>query len=148
MLASFRSEVVSGVLFLSAYSVLKFGYFFILPYARRRDALDKAYAGRVYATGVSDAVTLVIVAAFAAFLLGTGVEPIAFLGGLFVGAVLIQMFFHAFHEAPPADREAPEPSSPLKRMSYAIQDRPERAWKEMALYTVIVLAAVTIHFWR
>lgn len=135
------------VLLVSAYSVLKF-VFFALPYETRRAALDRSYGGKMYATKTSDMVLLVIVAALAAVLLTDRGEPISFLGGLFVGAVLIQLFFHAYHAPVPADREAPEPRSPLKRMSYAIQDRPGRAWKEMALYTAIVAAAIILHFAR
>src|SRR5579871_2396991 len=56
--------------------------------------------------------------------------PISFLAGLFVGATLIQLFFHAFHVPVAPEQEAPEPISPLKIMSYAIQAQPARAWKE------------------
>lgn len=140
--------VVAVVLLLSAYSVIKFAFFFVLPYAKRRAMLDKSYDGRAYATGTADIVLLMLAAGLASLLLVTGAEPIAFLGGIFVGATLIQLFFHAFHEAPPSDREAPEPRSPLKRMSYAIQDRPEKAWKEMVLYTIVILAAVAIYLLR
>lgn len=140
--------VVAAVLALSAYSLLKFAFFFLLPYKTRRVALDRSYHGRAWATGVSDKVLLVIAAALAALLLSSGGEPISFLGGLFVGAVLIQLFFHAFHAQPQPDREAPEPRSPLKQMSYAIQDNPGRAWKEMAVYAAVVVGAVALHFLR
>jgi hypothetical protein len=136
------------VLLLSAYSILKFAFFFVLPYEKRRAALDRSYDGRPYATGTSDMILLVVAIALAAALLVSGGEPISFLGGLFVGAVLIQLFFHAFHAPVPDGREAPEPRSPLKRMSYAIQDRPERAWKEMATYAIIVVAGSVLYFTR
>lgn len=139
--------VVTIVLLLSAYAVIKFSVF-LTPYARRRAALDKSYAGRAYATATSDVILLAIAIAVAAALLASGAGPISFLGGLFVGATLIQLFFHAFHEDPPRDRQAPEPRSPLKCMSYAIQDRPGRAWREMATYTLMVLAAVGIYVLR
>lgn len=134
------------VIVLSAYSILKFAVFFVIPYARRRAALDKAYAGRAAATTTSDKVLLVVAAAIAAAVLFDHGEPISFLGGLFVGAILIQLFFHAFHVPVEADREAPEPRSPLKQMSYAIQDKPARAWKEMVAMTVIIGTALILHF--
>jgi hypothetical protein len=142
----FGAILSATVLLISAYSIIKFGFFFALPYSRRREALDRSYDGKSYATGRSDMVLLVIAVSLAAALLGSRREPISFLGGLFVGATLIQLFFHAFHDAVSVDREAPEPRSPLKQMSYAIQDRPQRAWKEMFAYAVIVIAAVVIHF--
>jgi len=136
------------VLLLSLYSVLKFAFFFVLPYERRRAMLDKAYDVSAMATGTSDPILLTLVAALAIALLGSGSEPVAFLGRLFVGATLIQLFFHAFHSAVPPERQAPAPSSPLKQMSYAIQDRPIRAWKEMAVYTAIVSGAAILYFVR
>ncbi|MDE0853347.1 MAG: hypothetical protein OSA97_02845 [Nevskia sp.] len=141
-----HSIAIVLVLLLSAYSLLKFAFFFLLPYEMRRAAVDKAYAGRAYATAKSDMVLFIIAVGVAAFLLAQGSEPIAFLGGLFVGATLIQMFFHAYHEDPPVERQAPAPKSPLKRMSYAIQDRPSRAGLLMAFYAAIVLGAVAIYF--
>lgn len=148
MPAIFHSLTSVVVLLLSAYSVLKFGFFFALPYGKRRAALDKSYDGKAYATGASDTVLLVIAVTLATLLLAGENEPISFLGGLFVGAVLVQLFFHAFHAPVPAEREAPEPRSPLKRMSYAIQDRPARAWKVMTTYAAIVIAGVVLHFTR
>jgi hypothetical protein len=139
--------VAATVLLASAYSLLKFT-FFALPYRRRRAALDKSYEGRVHATGTADSVLLLIALALAAALLATGGEPLSFLGGLFVGATLIQLFFHAFYAPVPASREAPEPRSPLKCMSYAIQDRPQRAWKEMMVYAGIVAAYLSLYLSR
>jgi len=139
--------VAATVLLVSAYSRLKLG-FFALPYALRRAALDKAYAGKARATRTPDIVLLLIVLALAAALLANGGEPISFLGGLFVGATLIQLFFHAFYAAVAPGREAPGPCSPLKQMSYAIQDRPQRAWKEMTAYALIVVAWVGVYLSR
>jgi hypothetical protein len=67
---------------------------------------------------------------------------------LFVGATLIQRFFHAFHAPVPPGRQAPPPHSPLKQISYAIQARPQRAWKEMALYAFIVVAGIGLYLRR
>lgn len=140
------SNIVTGlVLLLCAYSILKFAFFFILPYGKRRAALDKSYAGRPYATGLSDKILLAFAVLVAVVVLADHGEPMSFLGGLFVGSVLIQLFFHAFHVPVSAERSAPEPHSPLKAMSYAIQDRPWRAWKEMAAMTAIILAGVALY---
>ena len=129
------------------YALAKFTFFFILSYATRRKALDKAYAGRSYATGPSDVVLLLIVIAMSAALLARGAEPIGFLGGLLAGGTLIQLYFHAFHAPVSAEYEAPEPRSPLKIMSYAIQAEPARPWKELLTFGILIVLCVSLH-WR
>jgi len=146
MVASVSHLLPAAIVLLSAYAVLKFAFFFILPYPKRRALLDKSYDGKAFATGVADWVLLGLAIVLAALLFATGRDPIAILGGLFVGATLIQLFFHAFHAPVPPERDAPEPVSPLKRMSYAIQDQPARAWKEMTVYAVVVLVGIALYF--
>ncbi|QRY81715.1 hypothetical protein JVX91_11645 [Pseudomonas sp. PDNC002] len=117
---SFHGIVAAVVLLLSIFSLLKFTYFFLLPYKKRRSALDKAYDGKAFATDTSDIVMLAVGVVLAIAIFAMGGESVSFLGRLFVGATLIQLFFHAFHAPVPNDREAPEPCSPLKRMPFAI----------------------------
>ena len=126
------------VALLGVHILAKFA-FFALPYARRRAALDKSYGGRSSATDVSDWIVLGFTAALAALLLVRGVEAVSFLGGLWIGATLIQLYFHRFHEPVAADRAAPEPTSPLKEMSYAIQATPWRPWPQLIVLTVLVV---------
>jgi hypothetical protein len=75
----------------------------------------------------------------AALLLWRGVEGVGFLGGLWIGATLIQLYFHQFHRPVPPERAAPPPTSPLKEMSYAIQDAPWRPWPQLLMLTVLVV---------
>ncbi len=126
-----------------AYGVLKFTLF-MLPYTRRRTMLDKGYAGKASATALSDNVLLAFVVILSVLLFGRGVEATSFLGGLLVGATLIQLFFHRFNRALSGDRAPDKPISPIKMMSFAIQDAPARAWKEMAVFAVLVLCALTL----
>jgi len=121
------------------HALAKFGFFFLLSYSRRREALDRTYAGRAGATKKADAVLL----AFAIILVGLlairGAEPVSFLAGLLVGMTLIQIYFHQFSVPLSAD-EAPEPpSSPIKIMSYAIQAKPDRAWKELVVIACLLI---------
>jgi hypothetical protein len=146
MVSQFHGITVGLVLLLSIYSILKFAFFFVVTYPKRRAALDKAYAGRAYSGAMGDRVLLALTVVVAVLALLDRAVPIAFLGGMFVGATLIQLFFHAFHEPVALDREAPEPRSPLKRMSYAIQDKPARAWKEMTTMAAIIAVAIGIYF--
>lgn len=107
--------------------------FFALPYRRRRAALDKSYGSKPSATSTSDVVVLVFTVAVSALLLLRRVEAVSFLGGLWIGATLIQLYFHRFGEPVPPDRAAPPETSPRKEMSYAIQASPWRPWPQMAV---------------
>jgi hypothetical protein len=117
---------------LGVHALLKF-VFFALPYRRRRAALD-----RPSATTTSDTVVLLFTIALAGLMLWRGVEAVSFLGGLWIGATLIQLYFHEFHVPVPEDRAAPAVVSPIKSMSYAIQDSPWRPWRELLTLTVVI----------
>ncbi|HEX4586798.1 MAG TPA: hypothetical protein VH185_02385 [Mycobacterium sp.] len=122
---------------LGVHIVLKFA-FFVLPYRTRRAALDKSYGSRPSATTTSDVVVLGFTVALSALLLWRGVEAVSFLGGIWIGATLIQLYFHRFHMPVPPDRAAPPETSPLKEMSYAIQDSPWRPWPQMVVLAILV----------
>jgi hypothetical protein len=128
---------------LGVHALLKFA-FFLLPYATRRRALDKSYGTSPTATRTSDTVLLVIVVAVAVLLYVRGVDGASFLGGLWIGATLIQVYFHRFHAPLGADRQPPAVDSPIKTMSYAIQDAPWRPWREIALLAVLIIGSIVI----
>ena len=112
--------------------------FFTLPYRRRRAALDKSYGDKPSATITSDTVMLLFTIALSGLLLWRGVEAVSFLGGVWIGATLIQLYFHEFHAPVAQDRAAPPVVSPIKSMSYAIQDSPWRPWRELLTLTVVI----------
>ncbi len=126
---------------LGVHVIVKFA-FFALPYRRRRALLDRQYGDRASATAASDLVLMALTVAIAALLLWRGVEAVSFLGGLWIGATLIQLYFHQFHRPVPAQRAAPPPASPLKEMSYAIQDAPWRPWPQLLTLTVLVVISL------
>ncbi|HYB36995.1 MAG TPA: hypothetical protein VEF72_15410 [Mycobacterium sp.] len=126
------------VALLGVHILAKFA-FFALPYRRRRAALDKSYGAKPSATTTSDVIVLVFTIALAVLLLWRGVEAVSFLGGLWIGATLIQLYFHRYHVPVPHDRAAPPETSPLKEMSYAIQDAPWRPWPQLAVLTILVV---------
>jgi hypothetical protein len=123
---------------LGIHILVKFG-FFALPYRRRRAMLDKQYGDKPSATTTSDWVLMAFTVALAALLLWRGVQAVSFLGGLWIGATLIQLYFHRFHHPVAPDRAAPPATSPLKKMSYAIQDAPWRPWPQLLTLTVLVV---------
>ncbi|EFG79125.1 hypothetical protein HMPREF0591_1022 [Mycobacterium parascrofulaceum ATCC BAA-614] len=131
------------VALLGVHIIAKF-FFFALPYAKRRRALDASYGDRPSATSTADWVLLIFTILLCALLLWRGVEAVSFLGGLWIGATLIQLYFHRFHDPVPAERAAPPPASPLKEMSYAIQSWPWRAWPQMAVLAVLVAWNLTL----
>ncbi len=133
------------VVVLGLHIITKFA-FFALPYPRRRALLDKQYGDKASATTTSDPVLMVFTVALAALLLWRGVEAVSFLGGLWIGATLIQLYFHQFHRPVPAGRAAPPPTSPLKEMSYAIQDAPWRPWPQLLMLTVLVVFGLVLLF--
>ena len=135
------------VVVLGLHVITKFA-FFALPYRRRRALLDKQYGDKASATATSDLVLMVFTVAVAALLLWRGVEPVGFLGGLWIGATLIQLYFHRFHRPVPAQRAAPPPTSPLKEMSYAIQDAPWRPWPQLLVLTVLAVVSLGLIFWK
>src|SRR5258707_15545649 len=112
---------------LGVHIIAKFA-FFALPYRKRRAALDKSYGDKPSATTTSDVVVLGFTVVLAALLLWRGVEAVSFLGGLWIGATIIQLYFPQFHTPVPADRAGPPETSPLKKRSYAVQDSPLRPW--------------------
>jgi hypothetical protein len=112
--------------------------FFALPYRRRRAALDKSYGDKPSATTTSDTVMVLFTIALTGLLLWRGVEAVSFLGGVWIGATLIQLYFHEFHAPVAQDRAAPPVVSPIKSMSYAIQDSPWRPWRELLTLTVVI----------
>ena len=112
--------------------------FFTLPYRRRRAALDKSYGDKPSATITSDTVMLLFTIALTGLLWWRGVEAVSFLGGVWIGATLIQLYFHEFHAPVAQDRAAPPVVSPIKSMSYAIQDSPWRPWRELLTLAVVI----------
>jgi len=137
------SVTVVLIVLLGVYALLKFA-FFLLPYSKRRAALDRAYGDRPSATRTSDPVRLALAVVIAALLLWRGIEPVGFLGGLLIGATLIQIYFHRFHTPLAPDRSPLPVVSPIKVMSYAIQDAPGRPWREILLMAVLIVWALAL----
>ncbi len=137
------------VVVLGLHIITKFA-FFALPYRpdTGRALLDKQYGDKPSATTTSDRVLMGVTMAVAVLMLWRGVDPVSFLGGLWVGATLIQLYFHQFHRPVSPERAAPPQSSPLKEMSYAIQDAPWRPWPQLLMLTVLVVFSLTLLLWK
>jgi hypothetical protein len=131
------------VVVLGLHVIIKFT-FFALPYRRRRALLDRQYGDKPSATNRSDPVVMVFTVAVAALLLCRGIDAVSFLGALWVGASLIELYFHQFHRPVAPARAAPPESSPLKEMSYAIQDAPWRPWPQLLTLTVLVVFSLVL----
>ncbi|HEV2678706.1 MAG TPA: hypothetical protein VGV37_29530 [Aliidongia sp.] len=123
----------------SIHALLKFAFFFFLPYRVRRRALDRAYDGRASATKGSDGVLLCLCLVLVGLLFTAGADHVSFITGLLVGATLIQLYFHRFSLPLGAEETPAPPASPIKIMSYAIQARPARPWRELLLFAALIL---------
>jgi hypothetical protein len=144
-----KTLTVLLVLF-SLYALAKFGFFFVLSYERRRAALEKSYQGKSSATAVADLVLLIVAIALVVLLKMRGAEPVSFLTGLLVGMTLIQLYFHQF-STPLTPEEAPgSPVSPIKMISFAIQAKPGRAWKELITIALLLVWSLygIVQWWR
>lgn len=139
-----NSVIEIAVALLGVHALLKFAFFFILPYAKRRSALDRAYSDKPTATRAADAALLTITIVLSGLVLWRGIEAVSFLSGLWIGATLIQLYFHRFHEPLTSNLAPPPVVSPIKMMSYAIQAEPKRPWREMLLMAALILWALVL----
>lgn len=129
---------------LGVHALLKFAFFFVVPYKQRRAALDRAYGENPTATRTSDSVFLAIAVLIAALMVWRGIEATSFLGGIWIGATLIQLYFHRYHEPLNPGKAPPPVVSPIKTVSYAIQEAPQRAWRELLVMTVLIILALAL----
>jgi|GEM_PF-1069953 len=122
--------------------VIKFYVFFFVKYDARKKQLDESYGNKASATKTADLVLLAICALLVTLLFfSESLEYLSFITGLYVGATLIQLYFHQYsNELPlPEDKAPKEPLSPIKLVSYSIQAFPKRPWKELVFLTILFL---------
>lgn len=118
--------------------LIKFYVFFFVSYTVRRKQLDKSYGDKGSATKILDYILLLINALLVTLLfLSENLEYLSFITGLYVGATLIQTYFHQFSDPLPQSKSPAEPTSPIKIMSYAIQAFPKKPWKELVFLTLL-----------
>lgn len=133
------------LIFFIIYSLIKFYVFFFVKYERRRKLLDSSYNGKNSATKVSDIFLMAMILILLGLLLiSGGMEYISFITGLFVGMVLIQLYFHSFSKPLTAEEPPEPPVSPIKLLSYAIEADPKRAWKELVILTIILVWTIYV----
>lgn len=126
------------LLVLSIHAVLKPLFFFILKYDLRRKQLDKSYGNKGSATTIFDSVILAVMILLIVLLfLSQSMQYLSFIAGLYIGATLIQTYFHAFSKPLPNDKAPDTPVSPIKMMSYAIQANPEKPWKQLLFISLL-----------
>ena len=131
------------LIFFVFYSLVKFYVFFFVKYDTRRKWLDSSYKGKTSATKLSDIFLLVMILLFLGLLFASGgMEYISFTTGLFVGMILIQLYFHSFSDPLPPEKSPEPPLSPIKIMSYAIEANPKKAWRELLIITIILIWAL------
>ncbi|MCL5009268.1 MAG: hypothetical protein M1400_02915 [Patescibacteria group bacterium] len=119
-------------------ALVKFFVFFFMGYDERRKQLEKSYGDKTSATKVFDNVILVILLVLVVLLfVSKSMQYISFIAGLYIGATLIQVYFHRFTTPLPPEKSPNPPVSPIKLMSYAIQANPEKPWKEIVFLALL-----------
>jgi hypothetical protein len=139
-----KSILTFAICVYALYALLKFCFFAILGYDRRRKLLDTSYGGRASATRISDYLLLFIAIGLSVMLAVAGADQVSFLTGLLVGMTLIQIYFHQFSRPLAEDRLPKPPVSPIKMMSYAIQAEPGRPWKEMLVIATLLIWSLAV----
>lgn len=128
------------LLVLSVHALLKPLFFYILKYSVRRKQLDKSYGNKTSATKIFDnAIFIVMLIIVILLFLTNSITYLSFIAGLYIGATLIQTYFHAFSSPLPEDKSPKPPVSPIKMMSYAIQANPEKPWKQLLFISLLFL---------
>jgi hypothetical protein len=120
------------------YALLKFFEFFFRDEETKRKGLDTVYVkgnGRV--VRIFDNVMLVFTLVLLALVFASGVEYLSFTTGLLVGMTIIQLYFHRFSDPLPPEKSPQPPVTALKMLSYSIQANPGKAWRELALMTLL-----------
>ena len=101
--------------------LFKFYVFFFVKYEIRRKQLDKSYGNKKTATKYFDNIILVVLALLITLLfISNNMEYLSFITGLYIGATLIQVYFHRFSDPLPEDKAPKPPISPIKMISYGI----------------------------
>lgn len=123
--------------------LVKMYVFFFVKYDVRREQLDKSYGNKTSATKTADYVLLGICVVLVSLLyFYKNLEYISFITGLYVGATLIQIYFHHFSDPLPEAKAPKPPISPIKMMSYAIQAYPKKALEGVSCADNIVSMGV------
>lgn len=120
------------------YAYAKFAELFVRSKESKQRWLRRVYAGQMVA--VFDNVMLVLMVIIVGITFYAGLEVLSFTSGLLVGMTLIQIFFHRFAAPVPEEWMPPPPVTPLKMVAHAIQAMPMKAWRELALMTVLFAA--------
>jgi hypothetical protein len=118
------------------YAYAKFARLFASSPRSRKRWLKRAYAGS--AVKIFDNVMLVLMVLVAVATLVTGADALSFTSGLLVGMTLVQIFFHRFADPLADEWMPPEPVTPLRLMSHAIQAMPSKAWREFAVMSALL----------
>lgn len=117
----------------------KFAVHFLVPYEKRIKKIGDYYRRDASTIRLFDNVSLGLMAILVVLLLLSGsADALSFATALVVGMTLMQLFFHRFTDALPPDKAPDAPVRPAQLMSFAIQARPQLAWREYVFMTVLL----------
>jgi hypothetical protein len=112
---------------------------FLVPYRIRIKQIASYYEKDSKVIGVYDTAMLVVIAAIAVLLFATSMQYVSFAGGLVIGMLSIQLFYHRFNRVLPPEQTPSPPVTPNKLNSFAVQAQPALAWREVLFMTALLL---------
>jgi hypothetical protein len=125
--------------------VAKFAVHFLVPYEKRIRKIGDYYSKNARTIRLFDDITLAVMIVFVVLLLVSGeMEWLNFATGLVVGMTLIQLYAHRFLDELPPDKMPEPPLWPSKLLSFAIQARPQNAWREYVAMTVLLVTSAVV----
>lgn len=130
------------LLLLSIQSIAKFLVFFLVKKETRMKMAEKMYkegSGEGSATKVNDIIIYGLIFAMIILLFISGIEYVNFITGFMVGLTVLQMYLHSFNK--PLEKEPARPLTPVKMMSFAIKEMPQKG-----LFPQIIMTLGSIWF--
>ncbi len=121
-------------------SLLKFCVHFFVQYETRIKKIEGNYGQSGRKLKLFDNITLAVAIVLVLLLFISGeMEYLSFTNGFVVGMTVLQIYFHRFREPLPPNKALDLQSSPIKYISYAIQEKPGRAWREYLIMAVLLV---------
>jgi hypothetical protein len=120
--------------------LVKYLLHFVVKKERRMKIAEAMYTkkgGEASASRLSDGMLYLFCVILLGLLFAPGIEYLSFTTGFLVGLTALQLYFHAFNT--PLEKQPAPPLTPIKMVSYAIKEMPEKAWGATLFISAILV---------